>query len=70
MSLKNSQLFLVNQIKSLIKNSKAKGLPIFRLGTFYFAPFGESLGYAKIIYKQNKLDISSINTSYYLINID
>ncbi len=69
MSLKNSQLFLVNQIKSLIKNSKAKGLPIFRLGTFYFAPFGESLGYAKIIYKQNKLRGIFLNILIFLKSI-
>ena len=69
MNLKNSQLFLVNQVKSFIKNSKAKGLPIFKLGTFYFAPFGESLGYAKVIYKQNKLRGILLNILIFLKSI-
>ena len=55
MDLINSQLILIEKIKSLIKKSKAKGLPIFKIGTFYFAPFGDSKGYAKLIFEQNKL---------------
>ena len=55
MDLINSQLILIDKIKNLIKKSKNKGLPVFKIATFYFAPYGNSKGYAKIIFEQNKL---------------
>ena len=54
MDLINSQLILIDKIKNLIKKSKNKGLPVFKIATFYFAPYGNSKGYAKIIFEQNK----------------
>ncbi len=69
MNLHNSQLVLINNIKNFIKKSKKKGIPTYRTGAFYFAPFGDSRGFGKIIFTQNKLKGILVNFKIFLKDI-
>ena len=69
MDLINSQIILIKKIKSFLKKSEVKKIPVFKLGRFYFAPFGNSKGFAKIISEQNKLKGIILNLEILLKDI-
>ncbi|MAJ45469.1 MAG: hypothetical protein CMF96_12110 [Candidatus Marinimicrobia bacterium] len=69
MDLHNSQLVLINNIKNFIKKSEDKGIPTYGSGTFYFAPFGDSRGFGKIISNQNILKGLIINLKIFFKDI-
>ncbi len=69
MDLIRSQIILIQKVKSFIKKSEAQKLSVFKLGRYYFAPFGKSKGFAKIISEQNKLKGIILNLEILLKDI-
>ena len=70
MDLNSSQTILIEKVKSFLKKSELQKLPVFKLGRFYFAPFGNSKGFAKIISEQNKLKGIILNLEILLKDIE
>ena len=69
MDIISSQIILIKKIKSFLKKSEVKKIPVFKLGRFYFAPFSKSQGFAKIISEQNKLKGLVLNLEIFLKDI-